>query len=111
MSITIIKGPSKTGKSLIATALRNNQISNKNGALLVDESSDGELDVLLEKLLIGINLPAVVDNLSELPWKPEPMVILVGDKASAEWMAAFEARLPGFAAFFGPVYTINTSVD
>jgi hypothetical protein len=109
MSITIIQGQSKTGKSLIANALRNNQISNKNGALLVDDTSDGELDVLLEKLLVGVNLPAVVDNLAELPWKPEPMVILVGDKASL--LDAFEARLPGFTAFFGPVYTINTSVD
>jgi hypothetical protein len=109
MSITIIQGQSKTGKSLIATALRNNQISNKNGALLVDESSGGELDILLEKLLVGINLPAVVTNLAELPWKPEPMVILVGDKAAL--LADFEARLPGFAAFFGPVYTITTSVD
>lgn len=108
MSITLIQGPSKTGKSLIANALRNNQISNKNGALLVDDTSGGELDVLLEKLLVGVNLPAVVDRLHDLPWKPNPMVILVGDKASL--LADFEARLPGFAAFFGPVYTITTEV-
>jgi hypothetical protein len=108
MAITIIQGPSQSGKSLIANALRNNQINNNHGALLIDEHSDGELDILIEKLLIGVNLPAVVDKISDLPWKQNPIVILVGEKQSL--LAAFEKRLPGFTDFFGPVYRVNTSV-
>jgi hypothetical protein len=111
MSITLIKGASQTGKSLIANALRNNQISFKKGALLVDEACDGEPKILLEKILVGVQLPqpAPEDWATSLPWKPNPMIILVGDKDAL--LETFEEMLPGFTEAFGPVYTIDTGVE
>ena len=108
MSINIITGPSKSGKTLIANALRNNQISNKKGALLIDENNDGEPKILLEKLLVGAPFPEVVPNNwgADLPWKNDPMIILIGDQE--EMLAIFEKMLPGFVDHFGPVYKITT---
>lgn len=105
MSIVIIKGPSKTGKSLIANALRNNQISNKKGALLIDEDQNGDMDILLEKIIVGENFNAA--KWKELPWKNEPMIILVGGKH--EYLSKLESLMPGFTEFFGPVYGITTN--
>ena len=51
--IILIKGNASTGKSLIANALRNNQIAQGNGALLIDEDTEGDLDPLLEKIIAG----------------------------------------------------------
>lgn len=104
MSIVIIKGPSKTGKSLIANALRNNQISNRKGALLVDEDQNGDMNILLEKIIVGANFN--VEKWKELPWKNEPMIILVG--AKHEYLPTLETLMPGFTEFFGPVFTIDT---
>ena len=110
MSVVIITGPPKSGKSLIANALRNNQISNKHGALLIDEANDGAPDILLEKILIGEKLPqpAPKNWAESLPWKLNAMVILVGDQA--KMLDVFEGMLPGFAEHFGPVYTVSTGV-
>lgn len=107
MSVVIIKGKPETGKTLIAIALRNNQISNKHGALLIDEFSEGDTDILLEKIIVGVNLPAEAPkDLKQIPWKPNSMVILVGEKA--EMLEVFEARLPGFTKHFSPIFTIDT---
>jgi len=109
MSITIITGESGTGKTLIANALRNNQISNQKGCLLIDETQDGALDTLLEKIIVGVNLPHPDDmpiDLNLIPWKTDPMIILVGEKQSM--LADIEARVPGFTDKFGPVYEIHT---
>jgi hypothetical protein len=110
MSIVIISGPAKSGKTAIANALRNNQIAHRNGALMVDETQTGEPAVLLEKMLNGINVPqpAPKDWATKLPWKKDSMVILVGKKA--DMLSAFEEMLPGFKSTFGPVYTITTGV-
>lgn len=106
--IILINGPAKSGKSSIAAALRNNQISNKHGALLIDENSDGDLDVLLEKIIVAKTVPEVCGRpIGDIPWKPDSMVILVGAKSSM--LAAFEKRLPGFEKYHGPVYRIDTS--
>lgn len=108
--IIVIKGPAKSGKSSLAICLRNNQISNKHGALLIDEQSDGELDVLLEKIVVGVNMPAVAPkNLADIPWKPNSMVILVGGKA--DMLDAIEKRLPGFRKYHGPVYHVETGKE
>lgn len=104
MSICIIKGTEKSGKTLIANALRNNQISNKQGALLIDEDQNGDTDILIEKIIIGEKFDS--NRWKELPWKPNSMVILVGEKESM--LAEFEEMMPGFAEFFGPVYTVTT---
>ena len=105
--IIFINGPAKSGKSSIATALRNNQISNKHGALLIDEQCDGELDPLIEKIIVGVNVPQTAPaDLSSIPWKPNSMVILVGPMESM--LDKIEARLPGFTEFHGPVYRVDT---
>lgn len=110
MPITIITGPAKSGKSRLANALRNSQITNGKGALLVDDTNDGEIKPLLEKLLVGVELPKKPPaDLATLPWKDDPLVIVVGAKASI--LDEFEARLPGFKKFFGPVTTIITGLD
>jgi len=107
MSIVIIKGAPKTGKSLIANALRNDHIAKGCGTLLIDEQNDAGMDVLVEKLLVGDKMPKEAPkDLSSLPWKKTPMVIVVGDKTAV--LDAIEAALPGFKALMGPVYYIET---
>jgi NAD kinase len=111
MSIVIIKGQPKSGKSLIAAALRNNQISYKKGALLVDDFQKGEVKHQLEKILDNaLPLPDGVGqaagfDVKKLPWKPDSMVILVGGDG---FLAEAEKLLPGFIALFQPTYTIET---
>lgn len=108
MPIIIIDGPQGSGKTSIAVALRNNCISNGRGALLVDEDQDGELRPLLEKIIVGVALPpeGPVDA-GDVPWKPEPSIIVVGKKAKI--LDKFEKIVPGFNAKFGPVYRVKTS--
>jgi hypothetical protein len=107
MAITIIKGPPRSGKSELAAALRNSAITNGRGALLIDDTNDGEVKPLLEKLLVGVELPETPPkDLSELPWKDDPLVILVGDKQGM--LKTLEKALPGFREFFGPIRTLTT---
>lgn len=107
MAITIIKGPEKSGKTQLAHALRDSQICNGKGALLIDDDNDGELKPLIEKILDGTELPDEPPaDLSKLPWREDPLIILVGDKA--KMLKTFEAALPGFNKFFGPVRTLTT---
>lgn len=105
MPIILITGPSGTGKSTVANALRNNQIAFKRGALLVDETTDGHPVPLLEKILAGVPLQPGVDA-AEQKWKPECAVILVGDMA-AKALPVFEQLAPGFTALHGPVFTVT----
>lgn len=122
MTIVIITGPSKSGKSLIANALRNSQVSNKpgeynRGVLLVDENTalaseknpkGAEPKVLLEKLLSGANYAPLAEGqkVKDLPWKPDPLVIVVGKMAGI--LDEFEKLLPGFREHFGPVHEVAT---
>jgi hypothetical protein len=110
MAIILVSGEDKSGKSIIANALRSHQINNQMGALLIDEGNDGEVDILLEKILVGVNLPSEIPDGWEkkLPWKKNPAIILVGEKLGM--LAVFEERLPGFTKNFGPVYTVKTGI-
>lgn len=110
MSIVIINGGAKSGKTLIANALRNSHIIKGKGVLLIDEANDGEVKPLLEKILVGIQLPADIpeDWAEVLPWKPDAMIIVVAAKQNM--LAVFEEMLPGFRKAFGPVYTIDTGI-
>lgn len=105
MPIIIITGPAKTGKSLVANALRNNAIAQGNGCLLIDEDQKGETKPLIEKLLDGAELPED-PKVKDLPWKPSPLVVVVGKGAAR--LDEIEAALPGFGKLVGPVYTIAT---
>jgi hypothetical protein len=100
MTILIIEGPPKSGKSLLANSMRNTAISSGRGALLIDDHADGEARYHLEKIIKGDQLvPGTPAD--EINWKKEPQVILVnsGEKRLAE----FEELVPGFTAKFGPV--------
>jgi hypothetical protein len=85
---------------LQANALRNANIAQKKGALLVREDCDGGNKELLEKILVAVEFDAQTPVASQ-PWKPDSIVILVG--AAASKLDDFEAMCPGFTEFFGPV--------
>lgn len=108
MSIILIKGPPKSGKSTLANALRNYQIANGRGALMVDEAGDADPKALLEKIISAAQLPAGAD-VKAVPWKPNSAVILVGGQDKL--LATFEKLVPGFTAYFAPIYTVSTGVQ
>jgi len=104
--IVVIHGPPKSGKSFVATALRDLAQRMGRGVLLIDEDQDGEPERLVEKLLRGEFVKGA--KVSDLPWKPAPQIIVVnkgGDKLSE-----IESVLPGFTKAFGPVVLIDTKV-
>lgn len=76
-----------------AQAIRSGRINKKCGALILDPAHPGEPRYLLEKIITGV--PFVGQPIDEVPWKPDPTVILVGDGAS-EMLAAIEKIAPGF---------------
>jgi hypothetical protein len=107
--IYIIQGAPKSGKSFFANTLRNQAVSQKRGALLIDdfdphkdEKKQAQAKHLVEKLLIGTPLPGNVEDLNALPWKKDPVIILVGERGLKK-LAEIEALVPGFKAKFGPV--------
>jgi hypothetical protein len=104
MAIVLISGSPRTGKSLIANALRNNAISFGNGALLIDENVEAEPKALLEKIIKGV--PLSTTKIEDLPWKHDPQIILVGN--ASHYLALFEELVPGFRVKFGPVYGVRT---
>jgi hypothetical protein len=110
-----ITGPAASGKSLLANSLRNQAISEGRGALLVDDTQDGEVRYLLEKIVAGASLgpvpgmgEAIPQPAAAIPWKADPSIILVGDKIGL--LGEFEALAPGFTELFGPVRTLSTGV-
>lgn len=117
--ITIIEGPKKSGKSQLASSLRDRQISRGydekakayHGALLIDEDAqkDAEPRHLIEKLLAGDALPAdgTPVKAKELNWKADPQMIVVGD--ATKHLKAFEKLVPGFTAKVGPVKKMKLS--
>jgi len=111
MAIVIIKGKKGVGKSSIANALRNSQIGQGKGALLIDEDQDGELKYLIEKIMDGQAIPDEVpeDWAESLSFKPDPVIILVNEKAKE--LDNIELMLPGFKAKFAPVLTVSIAQD
>jgi len=115
--ITIIEGPAKSGKSALANSMRNTHIGQgtpfghpdnddswrPQGALLVDDDNDGEPRHLLEKLIVGMALPAdgTPVKAADVPWKANPQVVIVGKKEKL--LDTFEKLVPGFKAKIGPV--------
>ena len=111
MSIMIISGPKGSGKSTLANALRNEQIRNGKGALLVDDDQEGEIKPLVEKLLKGVEFP--VDDppkdLKSLPWKDNPMLIVVEGKR--KFFEELEDFCPGLAKIFGSASRLDLSKE
>lgn len=123
MAIIHIEGPKKSGKSLMANAMRNTHIGQSQpeegvikGALLVDDNQTGEPRYLLEKLMDGDILgerpgvgEAIPRKVSDIKWKADVTVIFVGDKI--DLLAEFEELVPGFTKAFGPVTKLATSAS
>lgn len=117
MGIIHITGPKKAGKSLLANSLRNTHIAKSTrategeegtvyGALLVDDTQEGEPRFLLEKLLDGLALTPGLPA-EEYIWKEDPQIIFVGDKI--DLLEEFEELIPGLTEKLGPVRTLPLS--
>lgn len=104
--IIFLKGNSPKEMRLMGDAIRNTQISNHRGALLIDDDSkDAEAKPLIEKLINGAPLIQGVD-LSSLPWKENPTIILIGDTGAAK-LKELEAAAPGLTDYLGPVKVVT----
>lgn len=105
MTIMHIKGPPKSGKSLLANSLRNTALTERRGALLIDDHADGEAQHHLEKIIAGgAFVPGTAAD--AVSWKSDsPAVILVN--SGIDRLDEFEAICPGFMAKFGPVTTLT----
>jgi hypothetical protein len=103
--ITVIEGPPKSGKSVLANSLRNSAISSGRGAMLIDDHADGEARHHLEKIIAGDvfvpGTPAV-----DVRWKNDPHVILVN--SGEQRLEEFESICPGFTKKLGPVSRVRT---
>lgn len=107
MTILIIEGPAKSGKSLLANSMRNTAISGGRGALLIDDHSDGDAIHHLEKIIQGDKfVPGTAA--SDVRWKKDSQVILVN--SGADRLAEFETICPGFTTVFGPVSKMKLGV-
>lgn len=107
----------------IGIAIRNSQVGQAKGGLLVKEPTDADPRYLLEKIIVAkplyddgaglqplqANAPATGAKLfakaSDVPWKKEAMVILVGETISL--LDTFEELLPGFVKQLGPVTKLH----
>lgn len=105
MSFIRINGPAKSGKTVIANALRNYYITQRRGVLLIDENNPAETKDLVAKLVTK----EVSDwtKIDLLPWKLDPVIIVIG--AQTDRLVEIENIVPGFAKKFGgAVFEIET---
>lgn len=99
-------GPVSDATTLIANSLRNSQVGQAKGGLLVHDGAGGEPLHLIEKLVAGDPelppAPLIAGTPAEkINWKREPMVILVNDRIKL--LDEFEAIAPGFVEQLGPI--------
>ena len=91
----------------IANAIRNSQIGQAKGGLLVNGKTDAEPKYLIEKLIDGDPLPDSPTPASKIKWKPEGVVVLIGPTIGL--LDTFEKLVPGFGKHFGPVVKMTVS--
>ena len=104
MAITIVKSDGGTAAFDLGQALRAAAINAGNGALFINDQSDGEVAHLLEKIIIA--MPFVPGTpIDEIPWKPNPHIIVVQSKVGR--LKDIEDAVPGFSEKFGPVATVQ----
>lgn len=107
MQIISINTGHPTTDETLANSVRNTQIGQGKGALIVRKSQTDnrgnppEPRHLLEKIIVEMALPADGKPIpaDEIPWKNEPAVILTGGEVDI--LEAFEAIVPGFNQMFG----------
>lgn len=109
MPIIVIDGPPKQAYELAQT-LRGAQISRGRGALLVLMPKGAEHAVVhqIEKILDGVKFPAEPPkDLALMKWKDSPLVVVPA--ANEKALPDFEAALPGFTKYFGPVSRMSAA--
>lgn len=88
-----------------AAMLRDQQIHQRNGALLIRPDCDGEINHLIEKIIAKDKFIPGEKTVDEINWKPSSIVILVGK--GQLFLLEFEKVLPGFTEYFGPIKEIG----
>ena len=99
MTIIVINGGDKAATSFLANSLRNTAIGSGCGALLINDSKDGEAKHLLEKIIDG-DVFVEGTPAEEVRWKNDPKIILVN--SGADRLPELDAICPGFSEKFGP---------
>lgn len=101
MQIISINTGNATTDETLANSVRNSQVSQGKGALIVRLGCTDEPRHLLEKIIVAVALPADGTPVSaeDVPWKPESTVILVG--GAEDFLEVFESLVPGFNDLFG----------
>lgn len=105
--IMIVKGPHDAAM-VHCQWMRGANIARKCGALIVlkPEGDDHAIPHQIEKILDGQRFPENPPaDLSELHWKPEPVVLVCEDYRKV--LDQFDKVCPGFTRFFGPVNQIT----
>lgn len=121
--ILFIEGPAQSGKSTMANALRNFAISNKRGALMIDDHADGAIAHHVEKIIDDgemrpkDKLGRLTDpkgdvlkesfTVDEINWKADPIIVFVN--SGAKRLDEIEALIPGFTKKLGPVNVVAIS--
>jgi hypothetical protein len=124
MAIFVIEGSDKAAGRTLAATMRNTQIGNGRGCLILDDlAAEADVEVLVEKLIVGDKVPvdvvkhATVEIVDDAPvvkrgidaikWKNDPFVIVVGEVGKT-LIKKIEERVPGFIAKFSPVSGVST---
>jgi len=84
----------------LANTLRNQQITQGKGALLIRPDCDGDPVHLLEKIIDGDRFIPGEKTVDQIKWKKESIVILVG--IGRDLLADLDYKCPGFSTYFGP---------
>lgn len=99
MNIVKLTGGTSWQQRAAAQYLRSKQVDAGKGCTIILQDEQHPLVGQLEKIVSGMPLHAGM-KLEEIPWKPDPLIILVGE---GNWLARVERHLPGFTEKFGPV--------
>jgi len=101
MRIIAINTGNPDTDEVLANSVRNSQIGQGKGALILRAGETGEPRHLLEKIIVAEALPedGTPVPAADVPWKDDATVLLVGGAES--FLAAFEALVPGFNELFG----------
>lgn len=110
MSIIRITGPAKSGKSVIASALRVYYLNQGCGVLLLDEDQKAADADLLAKIFREVVPEPLLGKITaeQVKWKKDSVVIAVGKQDAR--LAEFEKLIPGFGKVIGTKsFTISTT--
>jgi len=107
MSIIVINSSDPNANEVIATSIRNSQISQGKGALIVRAGADHERRHQLEKIIVAKALPSDGTPVpaENIPWKPDSTVVVMSSDLFV--LEEFEELVPGFKEALGPITTFG----